>query len=60
MEITPDIDEGGFVASYPDLPGCLIVGDTTEEAIKNAEDAKSAWLEAAIEDNVRINEPNNL
>lgn len=60
MEITPDIDEGGYVVSYPDLPGCLTVGDTIEEAIKNAEDAKRTWLEAAIEDKVKINEPDDL
>lgn len=60
MEITPDIDEGGFVVSYPDLPGCLTVGDTIEEAIKNAEDAKRAWLEAAIAGDVKINEPDDL
>lgn len=60
MEITPDIDAGGFVVSYPDLPGCLTVGDTIEEAIKNAEDAKRAWLEAAIEDRVKIKEPDDL
>ena len=23
MEIVEDSDEGGFVASYPDLPGCV-------------------------------------
>ena len=23
MEIVEDSDEGGFVASYPDLPGCI-------------------------------------
>ena len=57
MEITPDIDAGGFVVSYPDLPGCLTVGDTIEEAIKNAEDAKRAWLEAAIEEGLEIPEP---
>ena len=27
MEITPDIDEGGFVVLYSDLPGCLTVGE---------------------------------
>ena len=50
MEIIPDTEEGGYAVSFPDLPGCLTVGDTIEEAIKNAEDAKRAWLEAAIED----------
>ena len=57
MEITPDIEEGGFVVSFPDLPGCLTVGDSVEDAIKSAEDAKRTWLEAALEDGVVINEP---
>lgn len=60
MEITPDTEEGGFAVSFPDLPGCLTVGDTIEEAIKNAADAKRAWFEAAIEDGVSINEPDDI
>lgn len=28
MEIINDLSEGGYVASYPDLPGCLTCGDT--------------------------------
>ena len=57
LEIIPDMEEGGYVASYPDLPGCLTIGETMQEVIKNAEDAKTAWLEAAIEDGIAINEP---
>ena len=57
LEITPDTEEGGYVAAYPDLPGCLTVGATMAEAVKNAEDAKAAWLEAAIDDGIAINEP---
>ncbi len=57
LEITPDTEEGGYVAAYPELPGCLTVGETMAEAVKNAEDAKAAWLEAAIEDGIVINEP---
>ena len=30
MEIVEDSDEGGFVASYPDLPGCISCGETVE------------------------------
>ena len=56
MEIVKDSDEGGFVASYPDLPGCITCGETEEEALKNALDAKKAWLEAALE----IPEPDSL
>ena len=57
LELVPDTDEGGFVASYPDLPGCLSVGDTIEDAVSHAADAKKAWLAAAIEDGVTIPEP---
>ena len=54
MVIIPDTDEGGFVISYPELPGCLSVGETIEEAITNGEDAKRAWIQAALEDNQEI------
>ena len=54
MELTPDPDEGGYVVSFPDLPGCLSVGETIDEAVANAEDAKREWLAAAIEDGLRI------
>ena len=60
MEIVKDSDEGGFVASYPDLPGCITCGETEEEARKNALDAKKAWLEAALEENIEIPEPDSL
>jgi len=60
MEIVPDIEEGGYVVSFPDLPGCLTIGDTIEEAIKNAEDAKHAWFEAAMKNGVVINEPDEI
>ena len=36
MEIIEDQDEGGFVISYPDLPGCITCGDTIESAMQNA------------------------
>lgn len=60
LEIVPDPDEGGYVAHYPDLPGCITVGETLESAVLNAADAKKAWLEAALEDGVKIAEPASL
>ena len=59
LEIVPDPYEGGFAARYPELPGCVTVGETLEEAAANALDAKRAWLEAAIEDGIYIAEPND-
>lgn len=60
MEIVEDQDEGGFVVSYPDLPGCITCGETMESAIKNAVDAKREWFKAALEDKVEIHEPDSL
>ena len=60
MEIVEDKDEGGFVVSYPDLPGCITCGETIERAIANALDAKKAWLEAALEEGIEIHKPNSL
>lgn len=59
MKIVADNDEGGFVVSFPELPGCITCAETMEVAIKNALDAKKAWLEAAMEDGVEICEPDN-
>lgn len=42
-------DGGGFVATAPDLPGCMSDGETPEEAVVNARDAVAAWIEAAEE-----------
>jgi predicted RNase H-like HicB family nuclease len=60
LEIVEDKDEGGFVASYPELPGCITCGETIEAAAANALDAKKAWLEAAISENIEIHEPDTL
>ena len=57
LEIIPDTEEGGYAARYPDLPGCITCGETLESVSRNAEDAKKAWLEAALEDGITINEP---
>ncbi len=59
MEIVEDKDEGGFVISYPDLPGCVTCGDTIESAVANAVDAKRAWIEAALESGIEIREPDS-
>ncbi len=60
MEIVEDKQEGGFVVSFPELPGCITCGETIESAIANALDAKKAWLEAALEQGIEIQQPDNL
>lgn len=58
MEIIEDHDESGYVASFPELHGCLSCGETVSDAIANAMDTKRTWLEAALEKGVSIREPN--
>lgn len=54
MNIKEDKDEGGYVVSFPELPGCITCGETIESAVKNAEDAKKEWLMAALEEGIKI------
>ena len=60
MEIIEDQDEGGYVISYPDLPGCITCGETIESAMLNAKDAKREWIRAALEEGIEIYEPDSL
>ena len=60
MEIVEDRDEGGYVVSFPELPGCITCGETVESAVANAADAKREWITAALEDGITIHEPDDL
>ena len=57
LEIVPDQAEGGYVASYPELRGCITTGETLADIAANAEDAKREWLMAAMEQGIEIPEP---
>ena len=60
MEIVGDNDEGGFVVSFQEIPGCITCGENLESAISNAADAKKVWLEVALEEGIEIHEPDSL
>ncbi len=40
-------DGGGFLATAPDLPGCMSDGETPQEALSNVQDAIASWIETA-------------
>jgi antitoxin HicB len=48
---------GGYLATVPDLPGCMSDGDAPESALKNVQDAISSWFEAAKEWRIDIPQP---
>jgi len=51
FEIRPlsEEDGGGYLITFPDLPGCISDGDTPEAAIQNGFDAVVSWLGTAYE-----------
>lgn len=57
LEIIPDLEEGGYAASYPELPGCLTCAEDLETVVKNIQEAKICWLKSALADGIEIPEP---
>jgi len=50
-------EDGGYIADIPDLKVCSAFGSTPEEALREVEQAKGAWLEAARAEGRPIPEP---
>ncbi len=50
-------DDDGYIADIPDLEACSAFGETAEEALKQVELGKEAWLEAAHAEGKAIPEP---
>lgn len=59
LELRPlSADEGGgWLATFPDLPGCMADGETPEEAIADARGAFACWMGAQIEDGREVPKP---
>jgi antitoxin HicB len=51
---------GGFLATVPDLPGCMSDGETPQEALVNVQDAIESWIEAAHELGRKVPPPSRL
>jgi len=50
-------EDGGYIADIPDLEACSAFGGTPEEALRQVEIAKDAWLKAARAEGKTIPEP---
>lgn len=46
VEPLTEEDGGGYLITFPHLPGCMSDGETEVEAVANARDAFSAWISA--------------
>lgn len=54
--LVPD-ENGGFVASIHEFPGCIAEGETSDEALKRLEEAATAWLESAMTAGYPVRDP---
>ena len=50
-------EDGGYIADIPDLRFCSAFGETPEEALRQVQIAKAAWLETARESHKPIPAP---
>nr|VFJ86350.1 MAG: antitoxin HicB [Candidatus Kentron sp. H]VFJ94232.1 MAG: antitoxin HicB [Candidatus Kentron sp. H]VFJ95365.1 MAG: antitoxin HicB [Candidatus Kentron sp. H] len=59
FELRPlaESEGGGWLVSFPDLPGCMSDGETPKEAMANGRDALAAWLRAVEETGREIPHP---
>lgn len=48
---------GGYLATVPELPGCMSDGATPQQALDNVYDAITCWIEAAAEMGRPVPEP---
>ncbi len=60
VAIEPGTDTEVLGVVVPDLPGCFSAGDTMDEALANAEEAITAWIEAAIDAGQDIPQPSDI
>lgn len=50
-------DDQAFIADVPELPGCMAHGSSHAEALENAQQAITLWLESARESGDPVPEP---
>ena len=57
IEALSDEDGGGYLATVPQLPGCMADGETRAEALARIEDAMLTWEFMAGEMNRAVPNP---
>jgi antitoxin HicB len=55
--LVPDPKDGTWYVKIPLLKGCMTDGESIEEALRNLEEAKTGWLETALQYHDDIPEP---
>ena len=58
--LTPDLDDGGYIVTFRDLPEAITQGDSIEAALQEASDCIEEALAARIDDLLDIPEPSDM
>lgn len=48
--LEPDLDDGGFTVTVPELPGCITQGETLDDALAMAREAIALHVEGLAAD----------
>ena len=46
MAIQWSVEDNVYIATVPELPGCITHGATYEEAVKHGQEALESWIDA--------------
>lgn len=60
VTLTLDLDDGGYVVTFRDLPEAITQGDSVELALQEATDCIEEAIAARIDDRLDIPEPSDL
>jgi predicted RNase H-like HicB family nuclease len=60
VAIETGTETNAFGVVVPDLPGCFSAGDTLDEALDAAQEAVSAWIDAALDSGAVVPSPSSL
>jgi antitoxin HicB len=58
--LTPDLDDGGYVVTFRDLPEAITQGDSIEVALQEAADCIEEAIAARIDGRLDIPEPSDI
>lgn len=59
VTLTPDLDSGGFVVTFADVPEAITQGDDEAEALDMAKDALITSMDFYFEDHRRVPAPSS-
>jgi antitoxin HicB len=54
------VDGDAFVASFPDLPGCVSYAETVGEAYRNLKSTQKLWIKGQLDSRRPVPEPSHV